>query len=149
MFANLIMRRQIHSALRYLCNDNGGGVLPLTDDVMRQLKEKHPEAREASLGSLLFGPVEDIPDSVFPEIDGEMVRDAALRTKGSGGPSGVDANGFRSLLACKSFKKSGTDLCNAVAVMARKFCTEYVDPTSIEVVLSSRLILLDKGEGAV
>ena len=53
------------------------------------------------------------------------------------------------LLACKSFKKSGTDLCNAVALMARKLCTEYVDPTSIEAVLSSRLIPLDKGEGAV
>ena len=116
---------------------------------MRQLEEKHPEAQEARLGSLLFGPVEDIPDSVFLEIDGEMVRDAALRTKGSGGPSGVDANGFRRLLPCKSFKTSGADLCNAVAVMARKLCTEYVDPTSIEAVLSSRLIPLDKGEGAV
>ena len=26
------------------------GVLPLTDDVMRQLHEKHPEAQEARLG---------------------------------------------------------------------------------------------------
>ena len=116
---------------------------------MRQLKEKHPEAQEARLGSLLYGPVEDIPDSVFLEIDGEMVRDTALTTKGSGGPSGVDVNGFRRLLACKSFKKSGTDLCNAVAVIARKLCTENVDPTSIEAVLSSRLIPLDKGEGVV
>ena len=104
VFANLVMRGQIHSTLRYLCDDNGGGVLPLSDDVMRQLKEKQPEAQEARLGYLLFVPVEDIPDSVFLEIDGEMVRDAALRTKGSGGPSGVDANGFRRLLACKSFK---------------------------------------------
>ena len=149
VFVNLVTRGQIHSVLRYLCDDNGGGVLPLSDDVMRQLKEKHPEAQEARLGSLLFGPVEDIPDSVFLEIDGEMVRDAALRTKGSGGPSGVDANGFRRLLGCKSFKKSGTHLCNAVAVMARKLCTEYVDPTSIEAVLSNRLIPLDRGEGAV
>ena len=91
VLANLVMRGQIHSALRYLCDDNGGGVLPLGDDVMRQLKEKHTEAQEAHLGSLLFGPVEDISDSVFLEIDGEMVRDAALRTKGSGRPSGVDA----------------------------------------------------------
>ena len=91
MFANLVMRGQIHSALRYLCDDNGGGVLPLGDDVMRQLKEKHPEGQEARLGSLLFRPVEDISDSVFLEIDGEMVRDAALRAKGSGRSSGVDA----------------------------------------------------------
>ena len=30
---------------------------------------------------------------IYQQIYGEMVRDAALRTKGSGGPSGVDANG--------------------------------------------------------
>ena len=28
---------------------------------MRQLKEKHPEAQDASLGSLLFGPIEEVP----------------------------------------------------------------------------------------
>ena len=53
---------------------------------MRQLKEKHYEAQGARLGSLLFGPVEEIPDTMFSEIDGEMVRNAAFRTKGSGGP---------------------------------------------------------------
>ena len=78
-----------------------------------------------------------------------MVRDAALRLRAQEEPSGEDANGFRRLLAYKSFKKSGTDLYNAVAVMARKLCTEYIDPTSIEAVLSNRLIPLDKGEGAV
>lgn len=149
VFANLVMRGQIHSALRYLSDDNGGGILPLSDDVMMQLKEKHPDAQEARLGSLLFGPIEDVPNTMFQEIDGEMVRDAALRTKGSGGPSGVDANGFRRLLACKSFKRSSADLCNAVAVMARRLCTEYIDPSSIEALLSNRLIPLDKGEGAV
>ena len=50
---------------------------------------------------------------------------------------------------CKSFKKSGTDLCTAIATMARKLNTEYVDPLSIEAILANRLILLDKGEGAV
>ena len=72
----------------------GGGVLPLSDDVMAQLREKHPSLQEARLGSLLFGPVEDVPDSIYQQINGEMVREAALRTKGSGGPSGVNANGF-------------------------------------------------------
>jgi len=41
---------------------------------MRQLKEKHPDAQEARLGSLLFGPIEDIPDTIFQEIDAEMFR---------------------------------------------------------------------------
>ena len=78
-----------------------------------------------------------------------MVREAALRTKGSGGPYGVDADGFRRILSCKAFKKSGKDLCDALALLARRLCTEYVDPSGIEALLSSRLIPLDEGEGAV
>ena len=78
-----------------------------------------------------------------------MVCDAALRTQGSRGPSGLDANGFRRMLACKSFKKSGTDLCAAIATTSRKLCTEYVDPLSIEAILANRLIPLNKGEGVV
>ena len=94
--------------MRYLSENDGGSVLPLSDDVMAQLREKHPSPKEARLGSLLFGPPEDVPDSIYRQINGEMVRDAALRTKGSEGPSGVDASGFRRILV--SFKKSGTDL---------------------------------------
>ena len=44
IFAKLVMEGQIILALRYLSDDNSGGVLPLTYDVVRQLGEKHPEA---------------------------------------------------------------------------------------------------------
>ena len=89
------------------------------------------------------------PESVYTEINGEMVRQAALRTKGAGGPSGVDANGFRRILACKSFKQSSTRLCEAIATMTRTLCTQYMDPMTIEPLVANRLIPLDKGEGAV
>ena len=82
-------------------------------------------------------------------INREMVRDAVLRTKGSGRSSGVDANGFRRMLACKSFKKSASDLCTAIATKTRRLCTEYIDPLSIEAILANRLIPLDKQEGTV
>ena len=49
IFAKLVMQGQINSALRYLSDDDCGGVLPLTDDLMRQLHEKHPEAQDQSL----------------------------------------------------------------------------------------------------
>ena len=106
IFAKLVMQGQINSALRFLSDDDYGGVLTLTDDVMRQLHEKHPEAQDAKLGSILFGPVEEVHDSLYQQINGEMIREAALRTKESGGPSSVDANGFKRILTCKSFKKS-------------------------------------------
>ncbi|CAB3984919.1 Hypothetical predicted protein, partial [Paramuricea clavata] len=82
-------------------------------------------------------------------INGEMVRQAALRTKGSGCSSGVDANGFRRMLACKSFKQSSTRLCEAIARMTKTLCTQYIDPTTNKALIASRLIPLDKGEGAV
>jgi hypothetical protein len=104
IFAKLVMEGQINSAMRFLSEEGNGGVLPLSDDVMLQLRQKHPEAEEAKIGTLLRGPV-------FIPINGQMVREAALRTKGSGGPSGVDANGLKRILACKSFKKSSTVLC--------------------------------------
>ena len=50
IFAKLVMKGQINFALRYLSEDESGGVLPLTDDVVRQLGEKHPEAQRAKLG---------------------------------------------------------------------------------------------------
>ncbi|PFX32600.1 hypothetical protein AWC38_SpisGene2570 [Stylophora pistillata] len=149
IFANLVMKGQVNSALRYLSVDQGGGILPLSDDVTEQLKEKHLDPQGIQLGFLLFGPIEDVPDSMYYEINGDMVRDAALRTKGSGGPSGIDANGFRRILTCKSSKRTGTELCEAIASMTKRLCTEYVDPPGLEAILANRLIPLDKGEGAV
>ena len=107
VFAKLIMEGQINAALRFLNESTSGGVLSLTDDVMNQLREKHPDPQSAKLGSILFGPIEDeMPEALYFQINGEMIREAALRTKGKGGPCGVDANGFRRILACKSFKQS-------------------------------------------
>ena len=55
------------------------------------------------------------------------------------------ANGFQRIVASKSFKKSGSNLCDALATLTRQLCTEYIDPATIESILVSRLIPLDKG----
>ena len=90
------MEGQLNSALQYL-NDNGcGAILPLqTDNIIKQLHDKHPKVQPVKLGSLLFGPVEE---AAYNEITGEMIREAAPRNKGAGGPSNVDANGCQSSL---------------------------------------------------
>ena len=149
IFAKLVIEGQINSALRYLTDDGCGGVLSLNDDVKRQLHEKHPKAQPTKLGSLLFGPVDEVHESAYNEITGEMIREAALRTKGAGGSSNVDANGFQRILASKSFKKSASYLCDALATLTHRLCTEYIDPATIEPILASRLIPLDKGNGEV
>ena len=124
------MEGQIHSALRYLSEEDCGGVLPLSEQVMKQLTDKHPQAQQAKLGSVLFGPVEDVSAIPYQQING-------------------DANGFKRMLACKSFKKSSPNLCDSLATLARQLCTKFVDPLTIEPILVSRLIPLDKGNGDI
>ena len=97
----------------------------------------------------VFGPTEHVPDFFFQQINEKMVREAVLKTKGSGGPSGVDSNGFRRMMDCKSFKKSARNLFSAIATLTRRLCTEYVDPRNMEAILADRLIQLDKEEGNV
>ena len=82
VFAKLVLDGQINSVLLYLGETSTGGILELLDDVMAQLKEKKPNPQPTILGSLLFGPIDaDTPESVYLEINGEMVRQATLRKK--------------------------------------------------------------------
>ena len=53
------------------------------------------------------------------------------------------------MLAYKYFKKSSMNFCDILATLARRLCTEFVDPLTIELILASRLIPLDKGKGDV
>lgn len=41
IFAKLVLERKINSALRFLSEEDSGGVLRLTDDVMKQLTDRH------------------------------------------------------------------------------------------------------------
>ena len=66
VFAKLVLEGQINSALRFLSETTSGGVLPLTDEVMSQLKQKHPNPQPEQLSSFLFGPmVDEFPDKLL------------------------------------------------------------------------------------
>ena len=116
------MEGQIKSEMKFLDKDENQGVLSLTEKIMNQLRQKHLKVQEATFGALLFGPMEAIPDTIFCNISGEMVRETALRTKVSGGPSGVDAAGVRRMVRCISFKASSVKLCDGLALLTRKLC---------------------------
>lgn len=67
------------------------------------------------------------------------MRETALRTKSSDGPSGVDANGFRRMLAARRSKKRAQ-----VEVLTQRLCTEFIEPFTIKPILANRLIPLEK-----
>ena len=73
-----------------------------------------------------------------------MIREAALGIKGARDRSNLDINGLQRILSNKPFKKSGSNLCDALATLTRQFCTEYIDLTTVEPIQASRLIQLDK-----
>ena len=69
VFAKLVLEGLIKSALRFLSETTSGGILALTDEVMSQLKQKHPNPQSGKLGSLFVGPIDDhYPESVFPSF---------------------------------------------------------------------------------
>ena len=66
-----------------------------------------------------------------------------MKTHGSHGPSGLDANEWRKLLTF--FKSSSTDLCKTTAKKAIRIATSHI--TFLLPYNSCRLIALDKGPG--
>ena len=82
---------------------------------------------------------------IYEEIDGTAVQRAAKYLQGSGGPTLVDADGWKHILCSKSFGNASVELCNAIADLAKKLCRESIHPDSLHELVANRLIPLDKG----
>ena len=108
---------------------------------------KHPKGQPACSAALksLDGCGESFHPVIFEVLDGALIRNAALRTRGAAGPSGLDAFGWRRL--CISFQRASDDLCCSLALVARKLCTSCVDPDGIIALVACRLIALNKCPG--
>ena len=146
-FAKLIMHGKISAALKLLDKEGSTGVLNLTDSVMEELHQKHPSPAPIKENTLLQGPVDLVPECFFEHIDEQTVLKAALDTKGSAGPSGMDAELYRRVLCSKNFSVAGKGLREEIALFARNLATKSYHPSLIEAYVASRLIPLDKHPG--
>ena len=91
----------------------------------------------------------DQPQSIqikYESANPDAVHKAALKTRGDSGPSGMDADGWKRILTSKQFAESFADLCTTIANMM-KLCIEKDLANTLEVLLSCRLIPLDKNPG--
>ena len=68
----------------------------------------------------------------------------SMKTEGAAGPSGLDATAWRHL--CCSFQSS-FDLCAALASVAKRICTTFIDPKCLSAFVACRLVPLDKCPG--
>ena len=93
----------------------------------------------------------DIPEEIHPikfhSIDAESVKEAIPKTKGAAGPSGLDVDGWKRVLTSNQFGSSSNDLCKTFAKVIRKLCTTEDLSSSLEALLSCRLIPLDNNPG--
>ena len=114
---------------------------------MDELRSKHPEGKPASPNCIVDGSPNGavFHPVIFDNLNGKTIREAVLQIQGSAGPSGIDASGWHRM--CTSFSKASSDLCNNIAMMARRICTEYVDPEGLSSLTACRLIALDNNPG--
>ena len=76
-----------------------------------------------------------------------MILKAAQSTKGACGPSSLDADQYRHILASRKYKQEGKDLREQMALLAKKLATSIIDPATLEAYTACRLIPLDKAPG--
>ncbi len=146
-FIKKMSKGNVNGAIKLLSRNMSNGILPLDAEIFNALKQKHPPPEPADPDILL----DDTPIKLHPvrfdEINGDMIRQSALRTKGGAGPSGLDGDGWRRILCSNSFKNESNDLCTSLAEMTRRLCTTIQSDESLEAFLSSRLIPLNKNPG--
>ena len=141
-----MMQGKVSAALKLL-SENDIGIHEPSKEVIDQLKTKHPSPGKIQKETLYEGPINIVSPSFFDEIDECMILKAASLTKGAGGPSHMDADLYRHLLTSKKFKKENKDLRDQIARLAKLLATECVDPNTLESLVASRLIPLDKNPG--
>ena len=123
------------------------GILPLNEKTLQMLKQKHPEPKDAPTDVLFDDEAPVVHSICYEETNAELIRKVALKTRGGAGPSGLDGDGWKRLLTSNSFEKESSDLCSAIATLARLLCTNVQTPTSLNALLACRLIPLNKNPG--
>ena len=69
---------------------------------------------------LLEGPEQNIGEYTYNEITAESIQKPTLHTKGAAGPSGLDGDGWQTILTSKVYGHHSIDLCRSIARMSKK-----------------------------
>ena len=142
----------VKTAIKLITEDENAGSLPLNSlqpdmtSVKEHLLQKHLPRQAASIETICQDELAPTPHPVmFDAIDGSMIRSISQKMTGSAGPSGLDTAGWRRV--CSSFARASGEVCTAVARVARRLCSSYVDPEGITSLAACCLIALDKSPG--
>ena len=138
------MEGKITAALKFLDTNNSSGILTLTPDIIAYLEQKHPDAEAIADNTLLNG---HIPIYVFDCINEENIIKAAMNTKGSAGPSGMDAERYRRMLVFTNFSAAGKETREEISLLTKNLLIKNYIPKLLEPLVALRRIPLDKNSG--
>ena len=68
VFARLMLQGKTNAALKFLTDRSDQGLLPVNDDILRELRLKHPQPVPIQPNILLNGPLEQVPTNYFDSI---------------------------------------------------------------------------------
>ena len=117
-FAALMRKGNLNAATNLLTENMRNGILPLNNETLNLLRLKHSAPKDAHEKVMLS----DVPERIHP-VKFEVI-DAEMKTRGGSGPSGLDADGWKRILLSKNFGESSSDLCQTLAKVSKKLCTE-------------------------
>ena len=118
---------------------------PNSKSVRDILISKHPTGQKPYRECIIEEEPQDPHQIIFEAINSNSIRSNALKIRGAAGPSGLDAHIWRR--QCTSYKGPSSDLCEALATVAKRICSIYVDPNSLKPLLACLLIALSKKPG--
>ena len=95
---------KVGAALKFLEEQSENAVLPPTGDIVKKLEALHPAACKIHPETLIEGPISEVNPATFYSIDETEILKAANSTKGSGGPSLLDAQQWKRLLCSNKYK---------------------------------------------
>ena len=146
-FTNCMRKGNVSAAVKLLTSNMHSGILLLNIKTLNQLKEKHSKSKNVNNDVLLTGVPQEVHPIKFAVIDEEMIRKAAIKTKGGSGPSAMDVDEWRWILCSNNFGDANVNLRKAIAIFIKKICTEKVSAVSIEAFVACWLIPLGKNPG--
>ena len=90
-----MLQGKTNAVIRLLDDDTSSGVLSLSTDVIKTLRQKHLYAKPSNDTIMLHGTFNYVKEIIFDGVHADLVRKCAIRTKDLHGPAGLDANFWR------------------------------------------------------
>ena len=114
--------------------------VPIDSEVRRKLQALHPPAGSASGPA---GEHSDVPEGLYDEVDGDLVRKVVGQLKGAPGPSGLTTDILRDM--CRADSPGARKLCEAIARLTKRVASSELLQGALGPLMVGRLVALDKG----